>query len=76
LESCVTDEKGRAVHASCYHKKLTSNEYVPSKYDEVEDLLQEARELRALADQLIKRSDRLVEAYKHLTGQAKRPRID
>lgn len=32
------------------------------KYDETEDLLQQARELREVADQLIKKSDRLIEA--------------
>lgn len=76
LESCVTDEEGRAVHASCYQKRLSSNVCVPSRYDEVEDLLQQARELREVADQLLKKSDSLIAAYNQLTGQAKRPRSD
>lgn len=73
LEICVTDEFGRAVHASCYHKEVSTNGRARSRYDETEDLLQQARELREVADQLIKKSDRLIEAYKHLTAQAKRP---
>lgn len=76
LESCVTDEQGRAVHADCYHNRLSLNVRGAGSYDEVEDLLQQARELREVADQLIKKSDRLIEAYKHLTGQAKRPRLN
>ena len=76
LESCVTDEDGRAVHASCYQKIVSSNVHARSRYDEVEDLLQQARELREVADQLIKRSDTLMAAYKELTGQAKRPRSE
>lgn len=76
LESCVIDERGHAVHPKCYHKSLSSSVHVRNKYDEVEDLLQQARELRDVADQLIKKSDRLIEAYKQLTGQDKRPRID
>lgn len=76
LESCVTDECGHAVHASCYRKRLASAVCAPSRYDETEDLLQQARELREVADQLIKKSDRLIETYKQLTGQAKRPFTD
>jgi hypothetical protein len=72
LASCVTDEHGRALHASCYHKRVASNVCAPSRYDETEDLLQQARELREVADELIKRSDRLIEAYKQLSGQARR----
>ena len=73
LESCVTDEDGRAVHDSCYQKKLSSKFSKTSRYDEVEDLLQQARELREVADQLLKKSDRLIAAYKQLTGHVKRP---
>lgn len=73
LEACVTDERGCAVHASCYHKRLSSNVRVTRRYDETEELLQQARELREVAEELIKKSDRLIEAYKQLTGQAKRP---
>jgi hypothetical protein len=64
LEACVTDEHGHAVHESCYHETVSSK------------FLQQARELREVADQLIKRSDLLVEAYKQLTGQSKRPRTE
>jgi len=71
LESCVTDEWGRAVHPSCYDKRVSPNVCTPSRYDETEDLLQQAKELREVADHLIKKSDRLIEAYKQLTGQAK-----
>ena len=73
LESCVTDELGRAVHDRCYHKSLSSNVRVRSKYDETEEILQQARELREVADRLIKKSDLLIETYKQLTGQSKRP---
>jgi hypothetical protein len=76
LETCVVDERGRAVHKSCYHQALTSNVMVPSKYDEVEDLLQQARELREVANRLIARSDALIAAYKQLTGQGKHPKTD
>lgn len=76
LESCVIDEAGRAVHESCYQGKLSSKAQVQRNYDGTEDLLQQARELREVADQLIKKSDLLIEAYKQLTGQAKRPRTD
>ena len=75
LQSCVTDEQGRAVHASCYTKSISSHVRV-SGTDEVEDLLQQARELREVADELIRKSDRLIEAYKQLTGQAKAHRLD
>ena len=75
LESCVIDELGHAVHPSCYQKTVSSN-VVRSKYDETEELLQQARELREVADQLIKKSDRLIEAYKQLTGQGKSTRLD
>lgn len=71
LELCVSDEYGRAVHASCYQTKISSKGGGRRKYDEVEDLLQQARELREVADQLIKKSDRLIDAQKQLTGQAK-----
>lgn len=76
LEYCVTDEWGRVVHESCYTHSIASKDSRRGKYDETEDLLQQARELREMADQLIKKSDRLIEAYKQLTGQAKPPRID
>jgi len=76
LESCVTDERGRAVHANCYHKSLSANVCRPNSYDEVEEILEQARELREIADQLTKKSDRLIEAYKLLTGQTKRTRPD
>ena len=76
LESCVVDEAGRAVHASGYQSRVSSTPSVRSKYDETEDLLQQAKELRDVADQLIQKSDRLIEAYKQLTGQAKRPRTE
>ena len=72
LEDCVTDERGCAVHSSCYQKRLSANGRLPSKYDETEDLLQQARDLREVADRLIKKSDSLIEAYKQLTGQTKR----
>ena len=55
LGSCVTDEWGRAVHASCYQKKVTKgNSNAPGGYEEVEEILQQTRELREIADQLIK----------------------
>lgn len=73
LESCVTNEYGRAVHESCYTKSVSSKARVHNKYDETEDLLQQAQELREVADRLIKKSDRLIEAYRKLTGQAKKP---
>jgi hypothetical protein len=76
LETCVVDEHGRAVHKSCYDKALASNVMVPSKYDQVEDLLQQAQELREVANRLIARSDALIAAYKQLSGQGKRPRTD
>ena len=70
LELGVEDEWGRAVHASCYgQKRVSSNVCAQSKYDEVEDLLQQARELREATEQLIKKSDCLIQAYKRLTGQ-------
>ena len=72
LESCVTDEWGRAVHESCYAKRVAKgNVCAPSTYDEVEEILQQARDLREVAGQLINQSDRLIEAYKQLTGHAK-----
>lgn len=69
LENCVIDEHGRAVHQRCYAKKV-SKFGVPSKYEEVEEILQQAREKRGVADQLINKSDQLIAAYKALTGQA------
>jgi hypothetical protein len=73
LETCVVDERGRAVHKSCYHNSITSKAIVRSEYDEVEELLQQAQELREVANRLIAKSDALIEAYKQLTGQSKRP---
>jgi hypothetical protein len=46
------------------------NVCAPSTYDQLEELLQEARELRETAIKLIARSDGLIEAYKQLTGLA------
>lgn len=74
LESCVIDEWGRAVHESCYTHRIASQK--PTGKDKTEDLLRHARELREVADQLIKKSDRLIEAYRQLTGQSKRPRSE
>lgn len=73
LETCVVDERGRAVHKSCYNRTITSKATVRSKYDEVEELLQQAQELREVADRLLAKSDALIEAYKQLTEQSKRP---
>jgi uncharacterized protein Yka (UPF0111/DUF47 family) len=72
LETCVVDERGRAVHKSCYHHEITSKTVSTRKYDEVEELLKQAQELREVADRLLAKSDALIAAYKQLTGQAKR----
>jgi hypothetical protein len=69
LEICVTDENGCVVHESCFQKTVW-NACAPSTYDQLEELLQEARELRETAMKLIARSDGLIEAYKRLTGLA------
>ena len=69
LETCVTDENGCVVHESCFQKTVW-NACAPSTYDQLEELLQEARELRETATKLIARSDGLIEAYKQLTGLA------
>jgi hypothetical protein len=63
LETCVVDEPGRAVHKSCYQNELSSNVMARSRYDETEDILQQARELREVADRFLARSDALIEAY-------------
>jgi len=70
LEGCVTDEEGRAVHAHCYYKRVTPVHQ--GNYDQVEELLQQAQELRETADRLIKKSDMLIAAYMQLTGQTPR----
>jgi len=69
LENCAVDEQGRAVHKSCYLSALTNVKR--TTYEEVEELLQQARELREVADRLIRKSDALIAAYKNLTGQSK-----
>ena len=69
LETCVIDENGCVVHESCFQKTVW-NVCAPSTYDQLEELLQEARELRETATKLIARSDGLIEAYKQLTGLA------
>ena len=74
LESSVTDEWGRAVHPDCYQQSISPDVHRHTKYDEVEELLQQAREMREVADRLIKRSDLLIEAYKTLTGQKHPPK--
>lgn len=74
LSDCVIDESGHAVHQSCYVVAITKTKR--TKYDETEDLLQQARELRELADRLIKQSDALVTAYKNLTGHSTILKID
>src|SRR5262249_5284670 len=43
LEICVTDENGCVVHESCFQKTVW-NVCAPSTYDQLEELLQEARE--------------------------------
>ena len=70
LEECVVDERGRGVHKSCYLSAVTSKS-ARRRFDETEELLQQARELREVADRLIKKSDALIEAYKNLTGVRK-----
>jgi len=74
LENCVIDEQGHAVHKSCYLRAVTKAKR--TTYDETEELLQQARELREIADRLIKKSDALLTAYNKLTGHSKSPKVD
>ena len=76
LEVCVVDEKGRAVHKSCFHKPLSADVMAHNNYDEIVELLQQAHELREIANRLLERSDALIAAYKQLTGRDQRPRMD
>ena len=69
LEPCVTDENGCVVHESCFQKTIWKV-CAPSTYDQLEELLHEARELRETATKLIARADGLIAAYKQLTGLA------
>jgi hypothetical protein len=73
IEICVVDQQGRAVHKSCY-RKVTATVLTPGNYDEVEELLQQAQELREIANRLIERSDSLIATYNRLTERAKLPR--
>jgi hypothetical protein len=73
IEVCVVDQWGRAVHKSCCHK-VTATVLTRSNYDEVEELLQQAQELREIANLLIERSDALIATYKQLTERDKLPR--
>ena len=74
LEECVYDELGRPVHKECYLSAVTRTKR--TKYDEAEELLQQSRELREMADRLLKKSDALIEAYKQLTGHTKPQKSD
>lgn len=69
----MVDQRGRAVHKSCY-QKVTATVLTRSDYGEVEELLQQAQELREIADRLIERSDALIATYKRLTEREKLPR--
>ena len=73
IEVCVVDQQGCAVHKSCYHK-VTATVLTPSNYDEVEELRQQAQELREIANRLIERSDALISICNRLTARAKLPR--
>jgi len=70
LECCVPDENGCVVHENCYKKALLLNSCAPGTYDQVEEILQQARELRETANKLLAKSDRLIETYKALMGLA------
>jgi hypothetical protein len=73
IEVCVVDQQGHAVHKSCYHK-VTATVLKTRNYDEVEELLQQAQELREIGNRLIERSDALIATYKRLTERDKLPR--
>ena len=73
LEVCVVDQRGRAVHKSCYHK-VAATVLTCSNYDDVEELLQQAQELREIGNRLIERSDALIATYKRLTERVELPR--
>ena len=70
----MTDEQGHAVHGSCYLSAVSKVKR--TKYDETEELLQQARELREIAERLTKKSDALIAAYNNLMGLLKSPKID
>ena len=70
IEVCVVDQQGCAVHKSCYHK-VTATVLARSNYDDVEELLQQAQELREIANRLIERSDALIATYRRLSERAK-----
>ena len=74
LELCVVDKCGRVVHKACETKTVTTTIMIRNTYDEGEDLLQQARELRELADRLIAKSDALIATYRQLTERDKLPR--
>jgi hypothetical protein len=80
-----TDEHGNTVHCECRLARLklkeagslvTATVIKRSKYDEIEELLQQAQDLREIANRLIERSDALIAAYKQLTGRGERLPMD